>query len=117
LRAGKKLTHWMWFVFPQIAGLGRTSTARFFAIADRREAEAYDRHAVLGPRLRECTAAMMTWAEKRDAEAILGPIDVLKFRSSMTLFEECGADPAPFAAALDAFYRGERDTLTLELLT
>jgi uncharacterized protein (DUF1810 family) len=116
LRAGKKLTHWMWFVFPQIAGLGRTSTARFFAIADRREAEIYDRHAVLGPRLRECTAAMMTWAEKRDAEAILGPIDVLKFRSSMTLFDAVAQDDHRFVRALAAFNQGERDALTLELL-
>ena len=116
LRAGKKLSHWMWFVFPQIAGLGRTSTAQFYAIADRAEAEAYDRHPVLGPRLVECTEAMLTWAGKRDAQTILGPIDALKFRSSMTLFEECGANPEPFAAALDAFYGGERDTVTLELL-
>jgi uncharacterized protein (DUF1810 family) len=107
----------MWFVFPQIAGLGRTSTAQFYAIADRAEAEAYHRHPLLGPRLIECTEAMLAWAGKRDAEAILGPIDVLKFRSSMTLFEMCSADPAPFAAALDAFYGGERDTVTLELLT
>ena len=106
----------MWFVFPQIAGLGRTSTAQFYAIADRAEAAAYDRHPVLGPRLVECTEAMLTWAGKRDAQTILGPIDVLKFRSSMTLFEECGANPDPFAAALDAFYGGERDTVTLELL-
>jgi len=117
LRAGKKLSHWMWFVFPQIAGLGRTSTAQLFAIAGRAEAEAYDRHPVLGPRLAECTQAMLGWAGNRDAQTILGPIDVLKFRSSMTLFEACGADPAPFAAALDAFYGGERDALTLELLT
>ena len=107
----------MWFVFPQIAGLGRTSTAQYYAIADRAEAEAYDRHPLLGPRMLECTEAMMAWAGKRDAETILGPIDALKFRSSMTLFEACGADPAPFAAALGAFYGGERDTLTLELLT
>ena len=106
----------MWFVFPQIAGLGRSSIAQFFAIADRAEAEAYDRHPVLGPRLLECTEAMLAWAGRRDAQTILGPIDVLKFRSSMTLFEECGASPAPFAAALDAFYGGERDTVTLELL-
>ena len=107
----------MWFVFPQIAGLGRTSTAQYYAIADRAEAEAYDRHPLLGPRLLECTEAMMAWAGKRDAETILGPIDALKFRSSMTLFEACGTDPASFAVALGAFYGGERDTLTLELLT
>jgi uncharacterized protein (DUF1810 family) len=106
----------MWFVFPQIAGLGRSPTARFYAIADRAEAVAYSRHAVLGPRLRECTEAMLGWAGRRSAERILGPDDALKFRSSMTLFEACADDPAPFAAALEAFYGGERDSATLERL-
>ena len=106
----------MWFVFPQIAGLGRSATAQFYALADRAEAEAYDRHGVLGARLRECTAAMLGWAGRRSAEAILGPIDALKFGSSMTLFEACAADPAPFAAALEAFYHGERDPATLARL-
>ncbi len=107
----------MWFVFPQLAGLGRSPTARFYAIADRAEAEAYSRHAMLGPRLRECTAAMLGWAGKRSAESILGGIDALKFASSMTLFEACADDPAPFAAALEAFYAGERDAATVERLT
>jgi uncharacterized protein (DUF1810 family) len=106
----------MWFVFPQIAGLGRSSTARIYAIADRAEAEAYSRHPLLGPRLTDCTEAMLGWAGKRSAERILGPVDALKFASSMTLFEACAADPAPFAAALDAFYGGERDAATLERL-
>ena len=106
----------MWFVFPQIAGLGRSSTAQFYAIADRAEAEAYDRHPLLGSRLRECTEAMLGWAGKRDAERILGIVDALKFRSSMTLFEACADNPVPFAAALDAFYAGERDEATLSLL-
>src|SRR5690606_23731357 len=101
LRAGDKQSHWMWFVFPQIAGLGRSSTARFYALADRAEAEAYLKHELLGPRLTECTGALLGWAGKRSAEAILGSIDALKFRSSMTLFEACAADPAPFARALD----------------
>jgi uncharacterized protein (DUF1810 family) len=104
----------MWFVFPQIAGLGRSSTAQFYAVRDRQEAEAYARHALLGMRLRECTEAMLGWAGKRSAERILGPVDALKFRSSMTLFEACAPDPAPFSAALDAFYTGERDPATLE---
>jgi uncharacterized protein (DUF1810 family) len=103
----------MWFVFPQIAGLGRSSTAQFYAIADRIEAAAYNRHRRLGPRLVECTEAMLGWAGKRSADRILGPVDALKFRSSMTLFEACADDPAPFAAALEAFYAGERDTATL----
>lgn len=116
LRAGHKQSHWMWFVFPQIAGLGRSSTAQFYAIAGREEGEAYARHRVLGARLVECTEAMLGWAGKRGAEAILGSIDALKFKSSMTLFEACADDPAPFAAALDAFYRGERDPATLARL-
>jgi len=106
----------MWFVFPQIAGLGRSPTARFYALADHREAEAYARHAVLGPRLHECTQAMLEWAGQRTAEAILGPIDALKFASSMTLFEASAPDPARFAAALDAFNGGTRDPLTLARL-
>ena len=106
----------MWFVFPQIAGLGRSSTAQFYALADRAEAEAYGRHVLLGPRLLECTGAMLGWAGKRSAERILGSVDALKFRSAMTLFEACADDPAPFAAALDAFYAGERDTATLDRL-
>ena len=106
----------MWFVFPQIAGLGRSSTAQFYAIADRAEAVAYSGHPLLGPRLRECTEAMLGWAGKRSAERILGPVDALKFRSSMTLFEACAADPAPFAAALEGFYAGARDAATLERL-
>ena len=106
----------MWFVFPQIAGLGRSSTAQFYAIAGRAEAEAYSRHAVLGPRLVECTEATLGWAGTRSAERILGAVDALKFRSSMTLFEACAGDPAPFAAALDAFYAGERDQATLDRL-
>jgi uncharacterized protein (DUF1810 family) len=106
----------MWFVFPQIAGLGRTATAQFYAIADPAEAQAFERHTLLGPRLRECTTAMLGWAGRREAAQVLGPVDALKFRSSMTLFEACADDPAPFAAALDAFYGGERDGLTLERL-
>jgi len=106
----------MWFVFPQIAGLGRSPTAQFYAIADRTEAQAYARHPVLGPRLRECTEAVLGWAGRRSAEAILGPVDALKLRSSMTLFEACADDPAPFAAVLEAFYGGERDAATLARL-
>jgi len=116
LRAGAKRSHWMWFVFPQIAGLGRSPTAQLYAIADRTEAAAYCRHPVLGARLRECAEAMLGWAGKRSAERILGPVDALKFRSSMTLFEACAPDPAPFARALEAFHGGERDPLTLERL-
>jgi uncharacterized protein (DUF1810 family) len=116
LRAGAKRSHWMWFIFPQVAGLGRSPMARFYAIANRAEGEAYARHSLLGARLPECTEAMLRWAVDRSAEAILGPVDAQKFRSSMTLFEVCAPDPTPFAAALDAFYSGERDAATLERL-
>ncbi len=103
----------MWFVFPQVAGLGRSPTAQFYAIRGRGEAESYARHPLLGARLRECTGAMLGWAGRRSAEDILGALDALKFRSAMTLFEACADDPAPFAAALEAFYAGERDPATL----
>jgi uncharacterized protein (DUF1810 family) len=117
LIAGAKRSHWMWFVFPQIAGLGRSPMAQRYAISDEVEARAYLTHPLLGARLRECTAAMLGWAGRRSAAAILGPIDALKFASSMTLFDAV-ADEAdnPFAHALAAFNRGERDPLTLERL-
>ncbi|WP_144095251.1 DUF1810 domain-containing protein [Croceicoccus sediminis] len=117
LRAGNKRSHWMWFIFPQIAGLGRSATARFYAIADRGEAAAYLAHPVLGPRLRECCEAVLGWAGKRSAVAILGPVDAMKLQSSMTLFLEVADSPAPFADVLDAFFAGARDNATLERLT
>lgn len=113
LRAGSKRSHWMWFIFPQIAGLGRTSTAKFYAIRDLTEARAYLADETLGPRLDECTRAILAWAGRKSAEAILGPVDAMKFRSSMTLFEIAGGG-ADFGRALDAFYGGERDAATLE---
>ena len=115
LREGHKRSHWLWFVFPQIAGLGHSPMARFYAIASIAEARAYLAHPVLGPRLDTCTRAMLAHKGQR-AEAILGGIDALKFRSSLTLFEAVADDPALFAAALDAFYEGGRDARTLELL-
>jgi uncharacterized protein (DUF1810 family) len=115
LKAGAKRNHWMWFVFPQIAGLGRSETARYYAIADLAEAQAYLAHPLLGARLGECTDAMLTWAGTCDAEDILGPVDALKFKSSMTLFEAAGG-AARFGQALDAFHDGERDRATLDLL-
>ena len=116
LRAGAKRSHWMWFVFPQIAGLGRSSAARFYAIADAVEARAYLTHPVLGPRLRQSTEAMLRWAGDKTAEAILGPIDATKFTSSMTLFNAVTEGDDLFARALAAFNRGQRDPLTLERL-
>jgi uncharacterized protein (DUF1810 family) len=106
----------MWFVFPQIAGLGQSPTARHFAIRDREEARAFLAHPLLGPRLVECSDAILGWADRRSAVAILGPVDALKLKSSMTLFEAVASDAAPFARVLEAFYDGERDQATLSRL-
>ena len=115
LKAGRKRTHWMWFVFPQLAGLGRSPTAIFYAIASTAEARAYLAHPLLGARLVECTDAILVH-RGRSAEAIFGPVDAIKLRSSMTLFEAVAPDPKPFAAVLDAFFDAERDPATLMLL-
>ena len=115
LQAGRKQSHWMWFVFPQLAGLGRSPTAIFYAIASAAEARAYLAHPLLGARLRECTSAVLAH-RGRSAEAIFGAVDAMKLRSSMTLFEAVAADPAPFASLLDAFFDAERDPATLNLL-
>lgn len=118
IRAGAKTSHWMLFIFPQIAGLGKSATARKFALADRHAARAYCRHGDLGPRLFEATEAMLDWAGTMDARDILGAVDAMKFRSSMTLFEAAcdDEDTQVFAQALDQFFGGERDPLTLEKL-
>jgi len=117
LGAGAKRNHWMWWIFPQIAGLGRSPTAQRYAIRDAVEACSYLAHPLLGARLAESTDAMLGWAGRRSAEAILGPVDALKFKSSMTLFDAvAGEADNPFARALAAFCRGERDPLTLERL-
>ena len=115
LRAGRKRSHWMWFVFPQLIGLGRSPTANHYALRSRAEALAYLRHPVLGSRLAECTAAMLAVAD-RDVSDILGYPDDLKFRSSMTLFAELSGPVSPFHEALDAFFGGEPDRRTLDLL-
>ncbi len=114
LRDGRKRSHWMWFVFPQLAGLGRSAMAERFAISGREEARAYLAHPVLGPRLRQCTDAVVAHRD-RSAHDIFGSPDDLKFRSSMTLFAEVGGGE-PFEAALTYFFAGERDRETLRLL-
>jgi len=115
LRAGSKQSHWMWFIFPQLAGLGRSPTTQVYAITSLDEARAYLDHAVLGPRLRECVEAMLRWSNRRSADEILGPIDGLKLKSSLTLFDR--VEPGSiFASGLAAFYDGERDDRTLALL-
>jgi uncharacterized protein (DUF1810 family) len=115
LIAGRKTSHWMWFVFPQIQGLGSSPTARHFAIASRTEAQAYLRHPLLGPRLRECTRLVNAVAG-RSIERILGHPDDIKFRSSMTLFAHATADNEVFIEALRKYFGGEYDPLTLEKL-
>ena len=115
LKAGHKQSHWMWFIFPQLAGLGSSPMAVRYAIASAGEARAYLAHPLLGARLREGVAAMLAH-RGQGAEAILGGIDAVKFRSSLTLFEHVADEPALFAGALEAFYDGRRDERTLELL-
>jgi uncharacterized protein (DUF1810 family) len=114
LSAGRKRTHWMWFVFPQIAGLGSSPTAQRYAIRSLDEARAYLAHPVLGPRLRACAEALLA-VQGRSAREIFGSPDDLKLRSSMTLFARAADDPALFQAVLDRYYDGP-DRLTLELL-
>ena len=114
LRAGLKRTHWMWFIFPQLAGLGRSPTAQFYAIRSRSEARAFLAHPLLGARYREAVAAVRQWAGTKDAIAILGEIDAVKLRSSLTLFEAVSGDPL-FATALADFF-AEPDPETLRLL-
>lgn len=115
LRSGRKRTHWMWFVFPQMEGLGSSQMSQRYAISSRAEAEAYLDHSMLGSRLRECTE-IVNGVEGRSANDIFGSPDDLKFRSSMTLFEAVATDPAPFSTALDLYYEGEFDPKTLDLL-
>ena len=115
LRAGHKQTHWMWFVFPQIRGLGHSETARHFAIASRDEARAYLDHPVLGARLRDCTQ-IVRQLSGRSIGQIFGAPDDLKFHSSMTLFAEVDAPDGVFQLALDKYFEGRGDGLTLEIL-
>jgi uncharacterized protein (DUF1810 family) len=118
LRDGRKRSHWIWFVFPQLRGLGRSSTAQHYGIASLAEARAYVRHPVLGPRLREC-ARLAAAIDGRTATEIFGSPDDLKVRSSMTLFTRAADDPevrADFVAVLDRFYDGEEDPATVRLL-
>ncbi|WP_117191777.1 DUF1810 domain-containing protein [Rhizobium terrae] len=115
LKAGKKHSHWMWYVFPQVAGLGFSIMSQRFAIASKAQAAAYLAHPLLGARLLECTEAMLSHADL-SAHAILGSPDDMKFKSSMTLFEAVSKKGSPFERALEQFYNGERDDKTLALL-
>ncbi|HUD28950.1 MAG TPA: DUF1810 domain-containing protein [Novosphingobium sp.] len=117
---GEKRSHWMWFVFPQVAGLGTSLMAQTYAIEGLSEARRYLADPVLGPRLAESTQLMLGWAGRRSAVAILGTVDALKFCSSMTLFElaalERSTEAERFSHALDGFCQGRRDERTLQLL-
>jgi uncharacterized protein (DUF1810 family) len=115
LRAGRKVSHWMWYVFPQLRGLGWSRTAHHYGISSIAEAQAYLAHPVLGPRLEECVRLVLA-CKGRTAEQIFGFPDVLKFRSCLTVFASAAADPQVFADAMARYFGGEGDPLTLERL-
>ena len=114
LRAGRKQTHWMWFIFPQLAALGRSPAAKFYGLAGLEEAREYLAHGVLGPRLRECTG-LVNAVSGRSAHEIFGTPDDLKFRSCATLFYRAGGGEE-FAQALRQYYDGVEDNMTVQLL-
>ena len=115
LAAGRKQSHWIWFVFPQIAGLGHSATSRHFSISSLAEARAYLDHVVLGPRLRQSAQALLD-RKGRSAEEILGGIDAVKLRSSMTLFLRAAPEEAVFSQVLEAYFKGQGDPATDERL-
>ncbi len=115
LQRGRKVGHWIWYVFPQIAGLGMSSTSQHYAIGSMAEAQAYLAHPELGPRLVECARLLLS-TPNRSAEEILGGIDAMKVRSSMTLFQQADPDEPVFGEVLDRLYDGRPDRRTLQLL-
>lgn len=115
LRRGRKESHWIWFIFPQLTGLGQSWMSRHYAISSRAEAEAYLAHPILGARLVECTR-LVNLVEGRSIREIFGDIDAVKFRSSMTLFTQVAGDRSVFAEALQKYYAGQADQLTLDRL-
>ena len=115
LQAGHKVTHWIWYVLPQLRALGRSAMAREFGIADAEEAAAYATHPVLGPRLVDCVQAILEH-EAKGAQAVLGAVDAMKLRSCLTLFERVAPQQSVFALALQRMYGGARDEATLALL-
>jgi uncharacterized protein (DUF1810 family) len=115
LRAGRKTSHWMWFVFPQVAGLGRSATAQRYAVSGLDEARAYLAHPVLGERLVECARALAELPGS-DAAAVLGPVDAQKLRSSMTLFAHADPSQPVFAAVLEQYFGGQEDDATTSRL-
>ena len=115
LRRGLKTTHWMWFIFPQLAALGRSSTAKRYGLSDLDEASAYLAHPVLGSRLRECCGLLLE-LQGRTAAQVFGFPDDLKLRSSVTLFAQAACGPSPFTRVLEHYYGGQPDAKTLQLL-
>jgi uncharacterized protein (DUF1810 family) len=115
LKNGQKRSHWMWFIFPQVSGLGFSDDSRFYAIRSLDEARAYLEHPVLGPRLVECSAAVLA-LEGRTPLEIFGTIDALKFRSSLTLFTRVSARGSIFEKSLEKYYSGAPDMKTLHIL-
>jgi uncharacterized protein (DUF1810 family) len=115
LKRGRKYGHWIWFVFPQLKGLGRSSTSDFYGISSLHEAKAYLQHAVLGPRLVHCTE-LVNAVQGSEAEDIFGDVDAMKFRSCMTLFAAADSEQRLFAQALEKFFAGEGDPLTRSYL-
>jgi uncharacterized protein (DUF1810 family) len=115
LRVGRKQGHWIWFVFPQVAGLSQSATSRYFAVSSLAEARAYMRHRVLGPRLIESAGALLS-IEGRTAEQILGGLDAVKLRSSMTLFSTAAPDETVFSHLLERYFEGQGDPATDERL-
>jgi uncharacterized protein (DUF1810 family) len=116
LRAGRKVGHWIWFVFPQLLGLGRSEMSRVYGISSLDEARAYLADPVLGPRLRACCDALLAAPPGRSAESILGSVDAMKVRSSVTLFAAADPDEPRFGQVLERFYDGEPDGTTLAML-
>lgn len=115
VRRGRKTSHWMWYIFPQIAGLGQSSTARYYSIRDLEEAREYYAHPVLGQRLREISGVLLD-LRGSDPVAVFGGIDSMKLKSSMTLFAVAAPDDPLFQQVLDKYYGGEQDVLTLRIL-
>ncbi|KAB8141214.1 DUF1810 domain-containing protein [Chloroflexia bacterium SDU3-3] len=115
IRAGRKRSHWMWFIFPQIAGLGFSPTSKLYAISGAEEARSYLAHPLLGPRLRECADALLA-VQGRSASAIFGSPDDMKLRSSMTLFAAVAEHDPRFEQVLERYYGGQRDPQTLDRL-
>jgi len=115
LRAGSKQSHWMWFIFPQLRGLGLSPIAHLYGLVSLDEARAYLQHPLLGARLHQCVEALAPWANRRSAEDIFGPIDAMKLRSSLTLFDNIEPN-GTFGESLTAFFNGVPDERTLALL-